>query len=129
MVFKRYVEQLPLDGKGQAYPRKIGLIPDEKLRRAFQIFKKDRHVTYLCCHYQSVPRELVTCTAIFSPVNVAHTQPCSRGFELESCEGIALGTRLGLHFLFQRQSNCFHLESCRSFSSRSPHTIKHREEH
>ena len=62
MVFKKYVEQLFLDGfhrNVQAYSRIIGLIPSEKPGRAFQ------SQTYLCCRPQSSPREIVTWPLIF----------------------------------------------------------------
>ena len=67
MVFKKYVEQLFLDGlqrNVQAYSRIFDLIPSEKPRRAFQ-FQKGRHFTYLCCRPQSPPREIVTWPVIF----------------------------------------------------------------
>ena len=71
---KRYVEQLFLNGfqtKVETYPRESGLFPAEKPRH-FLLKKLPPFYVYvsmdLCCYSQSLPREIVTCAVIFSPI-------------------------------------------------------------
>ena len=50
-------------------------------------------------------------------------------FVAESCEGIALGARLGLHFLFKDNLTVFNWRVVALFHPEVPTLWKHREEH